>query len=147
MEEVKRLRKERGWSQQRLADEANINKVTLIRIEHGVGNPGIDTLEKLAKALDIEIADFFPKAQVPLWPEAPVERRGAAYEQMSPEELRQSQAQLNTALEMADVQKMLKDMQKELEHLAELAADGTDEEQQEAKARLLKVHEVLSAAA
>src|ERR671932_2694682 len=104
MEEVKRLRKERGWSQQRLADEANINKVTLIRIEHGVGNPGIDTLEKLAKALDIEIADFFPKAQVPLWPEAPVERRGAAYEQMSPEELRQSQAQLNTPLEMADVQ-------------------------------------------
>ena len=67
MQEVKRMRNERGLSQQALADLAGINKVTLIRIEHGTGNPNVETLEKLARALDVEVADFFPKAQAPLW--------------------------------------------------------------------------------
>jgi transcriptional regulator with XRE-family HTH domain len=66
MEAVRRIRQERGLSQQRLADMADINKVTLIRIEHGTGNPNIETLEKLADALGVELADFFPKAQASL---------------------------------------------------------------------------------
>jgi transcriptional regulator with XRE-family HTH domain len=59
MQEVKRMRNERGLTQQRLCDLADINKVTLIRIERGTGNPNVDTLEKLARALGVEVADFF----------------------------------------------------------------------------------------
>jgi transcriptional regulator with XRE-family HTH domain len=61
------MRNERGLSQQRLADLAGVNKVTLIRIEHGTGNPNVETLEKLARALDIEMADFFPKVEPSLF--------------------------------------------------------------------------------
>ena len=61
MEAVRSIRKERGWSQQRLADEANVNKVTLVHIETGKSSPNVETLERLARALNVELADFFPK--------------------------------------------------------------------------------------
>lgn len=67
MKELKRIRNERGWSQQKLADEAQINKVTLVHIETGKTSPNVDTLDKLALALEVEIGDFFPKAQAQLW--------------------------------------------------------------------------------
>jgi transcriptional regulator with XRE-family HTH domain len=68
---IKELRQERGLSQQRLAELAEVDKVTLIRIETGRGNPTVETLGKLADALDVEMADLFPKAQTPLFPELP----------------------------------------------------------------------------
>ena len=79
MDAVRQIRQERGLSQQALADLADVNKVTLVRIEGGKGNPNVETLEKLADALGVEIADFFPKAQAPLFPSAeenPEQRRG-----------------------------------------------------------------------
>lgn len=63
MEELTRLRVERGWSQQRLADEAGVNKATINQIERGRRSPNVETLEKLADALGAGVADFFPKAQ------------------------------------------------------------------------------------
>ncbi len=76
MEAVKRIRQEQGLSQQALANLADVNKVTLIRIESGKGNPNIETLEKLANALGVEIAEFFPKAQASLFqPEEEEQRR------------------------------------------------------------------------
>ncbi len=59
MESVRKERKARGWSQQRLADEAGINKVTLVHIETGKSSPNVETLEKLASALGIRVAEFF----------------------------------------------------------------------------------------
>jgi transcriptional regulator with XRE-family HTH domain len=66
MEELTRIRNERGWSQQRLADESGVNKATINQIERGRRSPNVETLEKLADALGAEVADFFPKAQAPL---------------------------------------------------------------------------------
>src|SRR5215211_7220076 len=66
MDELRRIRKERGLSQQRLAGLANVDKVTIVHIENGKVSPKIDTLAKLAAALDVELADLFPKAQAPL---------------------------------------------------------------------------------
>lgn len=63
MDEIKRIRDERGLTQQALADLAGINKVTLNHIEQGKGNPSVSTLEKIAGALDVEVRDFFPKAE------------------------------------------------------------------------------------
>lgn len=71
MRELKRIRNERGWSQQRLADESSVNKATINQVEQGKRSPTIETLEKLANALSVEVADFFPKAQARL----PLEER------------------------------------------------------------------------
>ncbi len=67
MEELTRLRMERGWSQQRLAEESSVNKATINQIERGRRSPNIETLEKLADALGVGIGDFFPKAQASLF--------------------------------------------------------------------------------
>ena len=78
MEELTRLRAEQGWTQQRLADESNVNKATINQIEKGRRSPNVETLEKLADALGVGVADFFPKAQAPLWSDnAPTERRSS----------------------------------------------------------------------
>jgi transcriptional regulator with XRE-family HTH domain len=66
MESVRQIRKERGWSQEKTAIEAGINKVTLVHIETGQSSPNVETLQKLANAFAVEVADFFPKAQAPL---------------------------------------------------------------------------------
>lgn len=66
MEELTRLRTDRGWSQQRLANEADVDKATVNQIERGRRSPNVETLEKLADALGVGVADFFPKAQAPL---------------------------------------------------------------------------------
>jgi transcriptional regulator with XRE-family HTH domain len=66
MESVRRLRNERGLSQRRLAAEAGIDQVTLVHIETGKTSPKVETLEKLAKALGVQVGEFFPLAQPPL---------------------------------------------------------------------------------
>lgn len=67
MQEVKRIREERGLSQAKLAARSGLNPVTINRIEHGDRSPTVTTLEKLADALECEVSDFFPKSQSPLW--------------------------------------------------------------------------------
>jgi transcriptional regulator with XRE-family HTH domain len=48
---------------------AGINPATVNRIENGERSPTVDTLEKLAGALDLEVADFFPRplSGSPFW--------------------------------------------------------------------------------
>ena len=71
MEELKRLREEKGWSQTRLAQESGVDRATINQVEGGRRSPTIATLELLASALGAEVADFFPKAQAPLPLDAP----------------------------------------------------------------------------
>lgn len=80
MEELKRLREQKGWSQARLAQESGVDRATINQVEGGRRSPTIATLEVLAEALGVEIADLFPKAQAPLFREVP--------EQEPPEERR-----------------------------------------------------------
>ncbi len=72
MQELTRIRNERGWSQQRLSDESGVNKATINQIERGRRSPNLETLEKLADALNVGVGDFFPKAQASLWSEKPM---------------------------------------------------------------------------
>jgi transcriptional regulator with XRE-family HTH domain len=53
-------RQRRGYSFRALAKRAGVNYVTLSRIEAGRISPTVTMLEKLAKALDIDVRDFFP---------------------------------------------------------------------------------------
>lgn len=49
---MKRLRKERGWSQETLADEAGLDRTYISGIERVVKNPTITVVERLALALE-----------------------------------------------------------------------------------------------
>lgn len=54
-----KIRKEKGWSQEKLAAESGISYNTLIKIERGgIENPKIETVIKLAKALNVKIDDL-----------------------------------------------------------------------------------------
>jgi transcriptional regulator with XRE-family HTH domain len=66
LEELRRIRGEAGLSQSQLARESGVDRATINKIEQGKRSPSIATLESLARALGVEIADFFPKVQSPL---------------------------------------------------------------------------------
>jgi len=56
---VKRLREKAGLSQEKLARLADVSNNTLINIEAGKqDNPTIETLKKIAKALNTPIEDL-----------------------------------------------------------------------------------------
>jgi len=61
-DEIKRIRGERGISQRTLARKAGLSNTTLAYIEAGETNPRPDTLEKIAKALDISYEELLIKA-------------------------------------------------------------------------------------
>lgn len=50
---LRRLRKERGLSQEDFAFEADIHRTYISDLERGARNPTISIVEKLAKALDV----------------------------------------------------------------------------------------------
>ena len=50
-ENMKKLRKERGWSQEALADEAGLDRTYISGIERMVRNPTITVVERVAAAL------------------------------------------------------------------------------------------------
>jgi DNA-binding XRE family transcriptional regulator len=56
---IKRHRKKLGISQDRLSKLADVTYNTMIKIESGVNkNPTIDTLTKIAKALNVKVDDL-----------------------------------------------------------------------------------------
>jgi transcriptional regulator with XRE-family HTH domain len=63
MEELRRLRKQRGLTQAKLAVQAGLDPSSLSQIETGARQPNTRTLEKLAGVLGVEVVDLFPKAQ------------------------------------------------------------------------------------
>jgi len=57
---LRHWRTQRGYSVRALAKRAGVGYVTVVRIENDQVSPTVAMLEKLAKALDIQIRDFFP---------------------------------------------------------------------------------------
>jgi transcriptional regulator with XRE-family HTH domain len=57
--QIQKLRESRGLSQQDLAAKCNFEKINMSRLEAGRVNPTLSTLEKVAKALDVSIAELF----------------------------------------------------------------------------------------
>jgi transcriptional regulator with XRE-family HTH domain len=56
---IKELRKAKGLSQEELSEKVGIDSKHLSRIEVGKSYPSIDTLERIANALNVEIKDLF----------------------------------------------------------------------------------------
>ena len=57
---LKQLRKDRGLSQQRVADRLDINRSTYNNYEHGLAEPNINTLIKISHFYNTPI-DFIVK--------------------------------------------------------------------------------------
>ncbi|MCK1465859.1 helix-turn-helix transcriptional regulator [Bradyrhizobium sp. CW10] len=65
---VRRIRVDRGISQERLAYDARIDRSYMGGIEQQSQNPTIDILERIAETLDVHLAEFFfqpPKGAAP----------------------------------------------------------------------------------
>lgn len=55
---VARLRAAKGFSQEKLAEKAGIDRTYVSGIERGVRNPGIKTVLQIAKALGVSITEL-----------------------------------------------------------------------------------------
>ena len=56
---IKKYRKEKGLSQDKLSRLADVSHATIIKIESGANkNPTIETLAKIAKALSVGVDDL-----------------------------------------------------------------------------------------
>lgn len=62
---LRKWRLRRGLSASALARAANISKSTVSELERGQGNPSLDTLWALARALNVALGAFFVGSQVP----------------------------------------------------------------------------------
>ena len=61
-----RIRKDRGWTQEQLADKIGIAPVTLSRLETGARAMSLSSLSVIAKQLDVELGDVLDvKAPAP----------------------------------------------------------------------------------
>lgn len=56
---IKRFRTVQGWSQEKLALQAEINTAFLGHLEHGLKVPTVTTLRKITDALGISLSEFF----------------------------------------------------------------------------------------
>jgi len=55
---IKRLREQKGWTQEALADKAGLSWGYIARLEIGRHDPSLSTLVKLAKALKVTVGEL-----------------------------------------------------------------------------------------
>lgn len=55
---IKELRLKKGWSQEKLALESNLDRTYLPSIEKGERNVSVTVIEKIANALNIEVSEL-----------------------------------------------------------------------------------------
>lgn len=55
---LRKLRVPKGWSQERLALEANVDRTYIGKVERGSENVTISTLEVIANALGVSVAEL-----------------------------------------------------------------------------------------
>ena len=53
---VRQLRQARGWSQEHLAAQADLNRSYVGEIERGIATPSLITADKLARALEVNLS-------------------------------------------------------------------------------------------
>jgi transcriptional regulator with XRE-family HTH domain len=56
---IRKLRDAKGWSQERLAEAAYLDRSYLAGIERGLRNPSVRSLLKIAGALKVRIGELF----------------------------------------------------------------------------------------
>jgi len=61
---VRQLRESRGWSQERLANRAQLNRSYMGEIERATAMPSLATADKLASALEVPLSDLISRCEV-----------------------------------------------------------------------------------
>jgi len=56
---IKELRKKLGYSQERLANEAEVDRTYVTDVENGRRNISIELLEKICTGLGVSVKEFF----------------------------------------------------------------------------------------
>lgn len=62
---LRELRSSRGFTQEQLAEKAQVTPSYVGRLERGGAAPGIDLVERLAKALGVKVAELLPEEDDP----------------------------------------------------------------------------------
>ncbi len=62
-ERIRSIRTRKGFTQKQMADKSKLNINTLSMVEKGKTSPSIGTLQRLARALDVPIAEFFDSSE------------------------------------------------------------------------------------
>ena len=62
---IRQLRKSRGWSQERLAADASLNRSYMGEIERAHAIPTLATAEKLAQALEVALSELISRCEAP----------------------------------------------------------------------------------
>ena len=57
----------RNLTQEQLAELANVGRNTVSNIERGESSPSIETLEKLAKAFEMDVLEFIDISNISLF--------------------------------------------------------------------------------
>lgn len=56
---VKKIRKMKNLTQEQLADKIRVSSTYIGFIEQGQRNPSLNTLDKIARVLEVEVQDLF----------------------------------------------------------------------------------------
>lgn len=62
-ERVREIREAKGLTQREIADRIRIDDYYISRLENDHINPTLATMQKLARALEVEVRDLFPATQ------------------------------------------------------------------------------------
>jgi transcriptional regulator with XRE-family HTH domain len=60
---IRRLRERAGYSQEKFAQMANIDRTYMSEIERGVTNVSLEMVYRLAKALDVTLVELFTEVE------------------------------------------------------------------------------------
>lgn len=58
-EKVQKLRKQKGLTQEQLADKIRVSSTYIGFIEQGQRNPSLNTLDKIARVLGVKVQELF----------------------------------------------------------------------------------------
>lgn len=61
---IAELRRDKGWTQERLANESGITVRTIQRLEAG-NDASLETISLVAKALDVQVGELFQSVEAP----------------------------------------------------------------------------------
>jgi transcriptional regulator with XRE-family HTH domain len=56
---VKKFREQKGFSQEKLAEESELHRTYISAVERGVRSISLNNIQKISKALDIDIHKLF----------------------------------------------------------------------------------------
>jgi transcriptional regulator with XRE-family HTH domain len=60
---IRRMRQDKSWSQHDLANEAGVRQALISSLEIATANPTLESLDKVAGALDVRLADLLTERE------------------------------------------------------------------------------------